>query len=97
MSKKKDTLCFDIGTLDQEQKVQFAKNLKSTVDKFNKEVSKSDQTEEESEEEPKVKVTLVEKEEPKPIVTEIITKKHEIPVISHGKILDDYGNVIGTF
>jgi len=36
-------------------------------------------------------------EEPKPIVTEIITKKHEIPVIAHGKILDDDGNVIGTF
>ncbi len=46
MPKKKDTLCFDIGTLDQDQKVQFAKNLKSTVDKFNKEVSKSEQTEE---------------------------------------------------
>ena len=39
----------------------------------------------ESEEEPEVKVTLVEKEEPKP------------PVIMHGKILDDFGNVIGTF
>jgi len=35
-------------------------------------------------EEPQVKVTLVEKE------------KHE-PVMAHGKILDDYGNVIGTF
>ena len=49
MAKKKDTLCFDIGTLDQDQKVQFAKNLKSTVDKFNKEVSKSNENEEESE------------------------------------------------
>ena len=38
----------------------------------------------ESEEEPEVKVTLVEKE------------KHE-PVMAHGKILDDDGNVIGTF
>ena len=44
--KKEDTLCFDIGTLDQDQKVQFAKSLKTTVDDFNKEVSKSDQTEE---------------------------------------------------
>jgi len=35
-------------------------------------------------EEPQVKVTLVEKE------------KHE-PVMAHGKVLDDYGNVIGTF
>jgi len=50
MSKKKDTLCFDIGALDQDQKVQFAKSLKSTVDKFNKEVSKSDEQKEESEE-----------------------------------------------
>lgn len=46
MSKKKDTLCFDIGTLDQKQKVQFAKSLKSTVDNFNKDVSKSNQDEE---------------------------------------------------
>jgi len=45
MSKKKDTLCFDIGTLNQEQKVQFAKNLKSTVDNFNEQVSKSNQEE----------------------------------------------------
>jgi len=37
-------------------------------------------------EEPQVKVSLIEKEEPKPT-----------PVIAHGKILDDFGNVIGTF
>lgn len=49
MAKKKDTLCFDIGILDQEQKVQFAKSLKTTVDNFNKQVSKSEPTEEESE------------------------------------------------
>jgi len=49
MAKKKDTLCFDIGTLDQDQKVQLAKNLKSTVDNFNKEVSKSNQENEEPE------------------------------------------------
>ena len=41
--------------------------------------------EEEPEEEPQVKVSLVEKDEPIP------------PVMAHGKILDDYGNVIGTF
>ncbi len=35
-------------------------------------------------EEPQVKVTLVEKEKP-------------TAVIAHGKLLDDYGNVIGTF
>ncbi len=50
MAKKKDTLCFDIGTLDHKQKVQFTKSLKTTVDDFNKEVIKSDQTEEETEE-----------------------------------------------
>jgi len=50
MSKKKDTLCFNIGTLDQDQKVKFAKSLKTTVDNFNKEVSKSnEQNEEETE------------------------------------------------
>jgi len=41
--------------------------------------------EEESEEEPKVKVTLVEKEEPKP------------SVIMQGNVVDDNGNVVGTF
>ena len=39
----------------------------------------------------------IEGDEPKPIVTEIVTRKPEIPVIAHGKILDDDGNVIGTF
>jgi len=46
MSKKKDPLCIDIGTLNQEQKIQFAKSLKSTVDNFNEQVSKSNQEEE---------------------------------------------------
>ena len=36
----------------------------------------------------------LEVKEPKPIITEI----QESPrVISHGRILDDYGNVVGTF
>ena len=49
-------------------------------------------------EEEKEEVELERKiDETKPIVTEIITKTHEIPVIAHGKILDDYGNVVGTF
>ena len=51
MAKKKDTLCFDIDTLDQEQKVKFAKSLKTTVDNFNKEVSKSTEQDEDSENE----------------------------------------------
>ncbi len=51
MAKKKDTLCFDIGTLDQKQKVKFAKSLKTTVDNFNTEVSKSEPTDEDSENE----------------------------------------------
>jgi predicted DNA-binding protein len=42
--------------------------------------------EEEESEEPKVKVSMVEEETPK-----------SIPVIAHGKILDDFGNIIGTF
>jgi len=37
-----------------------------------------------------------ETEEPKPIVTEII-EPEKSSVIAHGKILDDDGNVIGTF
>jgi len=49
MSKKKDTLCLEIGTLNQEQKVQFAKSLKSTVDNFNEQVSKSNQKEDQIE------------------------------------------------
>ncbi|MEK0338231.1 MAG: hypothetical protein QQN41_12435 [Nitrosopumilus sp.] len=49
--KKEDTLCFDIGTLDQDQKVKFAKSLKTTVDNFNKEVSKSTEQDEDSENE----------------------------------------------
>lgn len=44
----------------------------------------------EEEEESQVKVSLVEKEEPKPIVT-------EIKEIKHGKIWDDKGNLVGTF
>ena len=52
MAKKKDTLCFDIGTLDQEQNVKFAKSLKTTVDNFNKEVTKSTEQDEDSENEP---------------------------------------------
>ena len=51
MAKKKDTLCFDIGTLDPEQKVKFAKSLKTTVDTFNKEVSKSTKQDKDSENE----------------------------------------------
>jgi len=38
----------------------------------------------------------IEESEPKPIVTEIIEPKKS-SVIAHGKILDDFGNVIGTF
>jgi len=37
-----------------------------------------------------------ETEEPKPIITEIIEPKKS-SMVMHGKILDDDGNVIGTF
>ncbi len=36
----------------------------------------------------------IEKEQPKPVITYLEEKPS---VISHGKILDDDGNVIGTF
>lgn len=51
MVKKNDNLCFDISTLDQDQKVKFAKSLKTTVDNFNKEVTKSTEQDEDSENE----------------------------------------------
>jgi len=35
-------------------------------------------------------------EEPKPIITEIIEPKKS-SMVMHGKILDDFGNVVGTF
>jgi len=46
IKKKPDNLCFNIGSLDHDQKVEFAKSLKKTVDSFNKEL----QTESEEEE-----------------------------------------------
>jgi len=36
--KKTDSLCFDISNLNQDQKVKFAKSLKTSVDNFNKNV-----------------------------------------------------------
>ena len=42
----------------------------------------------------------IEESEPKPIVTEIKSKDSKpepTPIIAHGKILDDFGNVIVTF
>ena len=47
MAKKKpDSVCFDISTLKQDQKVTFAKSLKKTVDVFNEELeSQQDQGE----------------------------------------------------
>ena len=41
MAKKRDSLCFDIENLSQEQKIKIAKNFKKTQDDFNKELSKS--------------------------------------------------------
>ena len=37
-------------------------------------------------EKPQVKITVIDVEEPRPT-----------PSIAHGKLLDDFGNVIGTF
>lgn len=35
MTKKNDSLCFDITSLNEEQKKEFAKNLKKTMNDFN--------------------------------------------------------------
>lgn len=46
MNKKKpDSLCFNIDTLDHDQKVEFAKGLKKTVDSFNKELQEPEEEE----------------------------------------------------
>ena len=47
--KKTDSLCFDISNLNQDQKVKFAKSLKTSVDSFNENLESNN--EEESEEE----------------------------------------------
>ena len=61
--------------------------IKNSVDFIINQSSEFDFGDEEEEpEKPQVKVTLAEEE-----------KSKSIPVISHGKILDDFGNVIGTF
>lgn len=51
MVKKKDSLCFDISALDQDQKVTFAKGLKKTVDKFNSDLNESEEPQETLEQE----------------------------------------------
>ena len=47
MANKKDNVCFDISSLDKDQKRTFAKGLKKTVDKFNAEINVDESTEEE--------------------------------------------------
>ena len=47
MTSKKDSICFDISALSQDQKVSFAKGLKKTVDKVNEQF---EETQEESDE-----------------------------------------------
>jgi len=39
MANKKDSVCFDISSLDDDQKRTVAKGLKKTVDLLNKELS----------------------------------------------------------
>ena len=78
--KELDQRCSKVGCTRNDfikNSVEFAITQQSDFD-FGDE-------EEESEEEPQGKITLIKKEELKPLV------------ISHGKILDDDGNVIGTF
>ena len=45
VKKKPHTLCFNIDSLDHDQKVEFAKGLKKTVDSFNKELQEPEEEE----------------------------------------------------
>ncbi len=47
---KKDSVCFDISSLDNDQKRTFAKGLKKTVDKFNTDLNKVEESNEKVEE-----------------------------------------------
>ncbi len=51
MANKKDSVCFDISSLDDDQKRTVAKGLKKTVDSINKELSNGEKPNEETEEE----------------------------------------------
>jgi len=44
--KKSDSVCFDISSLNQKQKVTFAKSLKTTVDSFNEDLEEPKEDEE---------------------------------------------------
>ena len=50
MAKKKDSVCFDISSLDDDQKRTVAKGLKKTVDSINKELSNGEKSNGEEEE-----------------------------------------------
>jgi len=78
-----DQRCSKVGCTRNDfikNSVGFIFNQSSDFD-FGDEEEETD----EEPEKPQVKITLIEKEEPKPIV------------MAHGKILDDFGNVVGTF
>ena len=47
MTKKKDNLCFDISSLEDEQKVILAKSFKKTVDDFNEKLTEPQEDSEE--------------------------------------------------
>ena len=51
MARKKDSVCFDISSLDQDQKVSFAKGLQKTINKFNSDLKKSEEESENGAEE----------------------------------------------
>ena len=48
MTKKNDSLCFDITSLNEEQKKTFAKSLKKTMSDFNESLENKSDEEEES-------------------------------------------------
>lgn len=50
-NKEKDTICFDITSLKDDQKKVVAKGFKKTFENLNKELSKSEKPNEEAEEE----------------------------------------------
>lgn len=46
MTNKKDSVCIDISSLDDDQKRSVAKSLKKTVDKINTELNNDENPEE---------------------------------------------------
>ena len=50
MANKKDSVCLDISSLNDDQKRDVAKSLKKTVTQINKNLNKGEESQEDSEE-----------------------------------------------